>query len=49
LQVSNAQLRKEIERSIEGKLILSSNVKGWGISENMIAEKTRLQRSGSQD
>ena len=39
LQVSNAQLRKEIERSIEGKLILSSNVKGWGISENMIAEK----------
>jgi hypothetical protein len=39
LQVSNAQLRKETERSIEGKLILSSNVKGWGISENMIAEK----------
>ncbi len=39
LQVSNAQLRKEIERSIEGKLILSSNIKGWGISENMIAEK----------
>jgi hypothetical protein len=29
----------KIERSIEGKLILSSNVKGWGISENMIAEK----------
>ncbi len=40
LQVSNAQLRKETERSIEGKLILSSNVKGWGISENIIAEKT---------
>ena len=39
LQVSNAQLRKEIERTIEGKLILSSNAKGWGISENMIAEK----------
>ena len=39
LQVSNAQLRKEIERSIEGKLILSSNIKGWGVSENMIAEK----------
>ena len=32
-------LRKEIERSIEGKLILSSNVKGWNISENIIAEK----------
>ncbi len=39
LQVSNAQLRKELERSIEGKLILSSNAKGWNISENMIAEK----------
>jgi hypothetical protein len=39
LQVSNAQLRNETERSIEGKLILSSNVKGWGISENMIGEK----------
>lgn len=39
LQVSNAQLRKEIERSMEGKLILSSNVKGWNLSENMIAEK----------
>jgi hypothetical protein len=39
LQIPNAQLRKEIERSIEGKLILSSNVKGWGISENIIAEK----------
>lgn len=39
LQVPNAALRKELERSIEGKLILSSNVKGWNISENMIAEK----------
>jgi hypothetical protein len=39
LQVSNARLRKETERAIEGKLVLSSNVKGWGISENMIAEK----------
>lgn len=39
VQVSNAALRKEVERSIEGKLILSSNVKGWNISENMIAEK----------
>lgn len=39
LQVANTELRKEIERSIEGKLILSSNVKGWNISENMIAEK----------
>ncbi len=39
LQVPNATLRKEVERSIEGKLILSSNGKGWNISENMIAEK----------
>lgn len=39
LAVPNAALRAELERSIEGKLILSSNVKGWNISENMIAEK----------
>lgn len=39
LQVPNADLRKEVERSAEGKLILSSNAKGWNISENMIAEK----------
>jgi hypothetical protein len=39
LQVPNAQLSKEIERSIETKLILSSNVKGWNISENFIGEK----------
>lgn len=39
LQVPNALLRKEVERSIEGKLILSSDVKGWNISENIIAEK----------
>lgn len=39
LQVSNAVLRQEIERSIETKLILSSNFKGWNVSENFIAEK----------
>jgi hypothetical protein len=38
-QVSNAELRKETERSIEGKLILSSNLKGFNFSENIIAEK----------
>ncbi len=38
-QVANALLRQEHEHSIEGKLILSSNVKGWNISENFIAEK----------
>ncbi len=40
LRVPNAALRNHVERSIEGKLILSSNVKGWNISENMISEKT---------
>jgi hypothetical protein len=39
LQVPNAALVKEVERSIETKLILSSNVKGWNLSENFIAEK----------
>jgi hypothetical protein len=38
-QVPNAALRKEVERSIEGKLILSSNARGWNFSENIIAEK----------
>ncbi len=38
-QVPNAALRNEVERSIEGKLILSSNAKGWNFSENMISEK----------
>jgi hypothetical protein len=39
LQVPNAKLRAEVERSIEGKLILSSNFKGWNVSENIIGEK----------
>jgi len=39
LQVPNAVLRKEVARSIEGKLILSSYAKGWNFSENTIAEK----------
>jgi hypothetical protein len=39
LSIPNSILRKEIERSIEGKLILSSNAKGWNFSENFIAEK----------
>jgi len=38
-QVDNAALRKEVERSVETKLILSSNAKGWNFSENIIAEK----------
>jgi hypothetical protein len=39
LQSSNAVLRKEVERSMEGKLILSSNFRGFNFSENFIAEK----------
>jgi len=39
LWLSNAQGRKETERSLELKLILSSNAKGWNFSENFIAEK----------
>jgi hypothetical protein len=39
LQLTNAQGRAEVERAIEGKLILSSNIRGWNVSENFIAEK----------
>ena len=39
LAVPNALLRKEVERSLEEKLILSSNIKGWNLSENFISEK----------
>jgi hypothetical protein len=38
-QVNNGQTHGIIEKSIEGKLILSSNFKGWNVSENIIAEK----------
>ena len=39
LWLTNAQSRKTVERSIELKLILSSDFKGWNFSENFIAEK----------
>jgi hypothetical protein len=39
LLLTNAQGRKTVERSMELKLILSSDVKGWNIAENFIAEK----------
>jgi hypothetical protein len=39
LTVPNAVERAETERSLETKLILSSNFRGWNISENFIAEK----------
>ena len=35
----NSELRKEHNHEIETKLILSSDYKGWNISENFIAEK----------
>ena len=38
-QVSNAESRREHERELELKLILSSNTKGWNFSENIIATK----------
>lgn len=34
-----AEARLETEREIETRLILSSNFKGWNVSENFIAEK----------
>lgn len=38
-RASNAVLRSQVARSAEGKLILSSNAKGWNFSENIISEK----------
>jgi hypothetical protein len=37
--IANSVLRSDVERSVEGKLILSSNFNGFNISENIIAEK----------
>jgi hypothetical protein len=39
LAVPNHQARTERLREVEAKLILSSNYKGWNISENFIGEK----------
>jgi hypothetical protein len=39
LRLSNAQAGSETEREMELKLILSSNFRGWNVSENFIAEK----------
>jgi hypothetical protein len=39
LVLTNAQGRPDTERELELKLILSSNVRGWNISENFISEK----------
>lgn len=37
--ISNAEARRERKRELEAKLILSSNVGGWNIAENFVAEK----------
>jgi len=39
LRIPNAADRSVTERELELKLILSSNVRGWNISENFISEK----------
>ena len=39
LIIPNAAARKEVERSLEEKLILSSEYRGWNFSENFISEK----------
>ncbi len=39
LAVRNAEAQSEKKHEMEGKLILSSNYKGWNVSENFIAEK----------
>jgi hypothetical protein len=39
LRLPNAQGRSDTERELEMKLILSSNAKGWKMSENFITEK----------
>ena len=37
--LTNAQGRRDLERSLELKLILSSDFKGWNVAENFISEK----------
>jgi hypothetical protein len=39
LQSRNAESRSTVDHTLEAKLILSSNVAGWNISENFITEK----------
>jgi len=41
-QGKNADGRRDISRTLEGKLILSSNPKGWNVSENWIMEKDMM-------
>lgn len=43
---SNAELRRKRSRELEAKLILSSQVKGWNLSENFIVEKNLSASEG---
>ena len=43
LRLPNAEGRAVTERELELKLILSSNVQGWNISENFISEKNLIE------
>jgi hypothetical protein len=43
---TNAELRREHVHELEAKLILSSQVKGWNLSENFIVEKNLSEDEG---
>ncbi len=43
---TNAELRREQAHELEFKLILSSSVRDWNISENLIAEKNFSEEEG---
>ncbi len=43
---SLSSLRGEKARELEGKLILSSNAKGWNVAENFIVEKNLTEDEG---
>jgi hypothetical protein len=43
LRLPNAAARSVTQRELELKLILSSNVRGWNISENFISEKNLIE------
>lgn len=42
LQTPNGESRRDISRTTEGKLIFSSNARGWNLSENWIMEKNLM-------
>lgn len=46
LSASNATLRGQKDRELEGKLILSSNTHDWNVSENFIVEKNFSANEG---